>query len=72
MPPKGYKTITINQRTFDRMGLSSHLVTTELYLRLQEQADLQSLASKVTVVPETVRVYGPFSVKKERGEREKP
>jgi len=72
MPNTGYRSITIREETVVRMGLSSEKVMTELEKRLDEQTNLQKLASKITKAPEIVLVYSPFSVKKERGEREKP
>ncbi len=64
MPRGKYKSITINQKTLEKMGLSSGKVTYELEKRLEEQAELQSFALKITKVPQSVRVYGPFSMKK--------
>jgi len=63
-----FKSITINEKTFDRLGLSSQKVTDAIEKYLQERMELQSLASKITHVPESVRVYTPFSMKK-KGER---
>jgi len=65
-----FKSITINEKTFDRMGLTSQKVTYELEKHLEEQDKLRKFASQITHVPKTVRVYAPFSMKKER-EREK-
>ena len=64
MPGKGGKSITINEKVFKKMGLTSQKVTYEIEKRLEEQETLRKFASKITKVPETVRVYGPFSVKK--------
>lgn len=65
MPGNGAKSITINEKTFERMGLSSQKVTYEMEKRLEEQETLRKLASKITKIPVTVRVYGPFPIKRE-------
>lgn len=57
MPSGNHKSITINKLVFDKWNLSSQKVTYELEKRLEEKEKLKRFASKITKVPETVRVY---------------
>jgi len=66
MPTKEFKSITINKKTFDRLGLNSQKVSYELEKSLQEMETLRRFASKITKVPKTVRVYSPSMGKRER------
>lgn len=63
-----FKSITINENIFNKMGLTSKKVTYELEKHLEQQEKLEKFASKITHVPESVRVYVPFSMKKKGGE----
>lgn len=66
MPGKGGKSITINEKVFYKMGLTSKKVTYELEKRLEDQEAWRKFASKITKMPKTVRVYSPFTTKRER------
>jgi len=65
MPGKGHKSITINEKTFDRMELTSQKVTYEIEKLLEEEKTLRKFASKITHTPDTVRVYAPLTTKRE-------
>lgn len=51
------KTITINTTVCKKMKLSGSKVAYELEKHLVEQEKLRRFASKITKVPDTVRVY---------------
>ena len=64
MPKNGAKSITINEKVFDKMNLSSQKVSYFLEMSLEESKKLRKFASQITKVPETVRVYAPGKSKK--------
>lgn len=59
MPSSNHKSITLRKIVFDKMGLSSEKVSYLIEERLKEKEALRRFASKITKVPETVRVYSP-------------
>ena len=64
MPKNGAKSITINEKVFDKMNLSSQKVSFFLETYLEESEKLRRFTSKITTVPTTVRVYAPGELKK--------
>lgn len=68
MPREKFKSITVNEIVYKRLDLSSSKVHYLLKLSLDDSKKLRRLAAKITLVPETVRVYTNPMMKKKRGE----
>jgi len=62
-----FKSITVNEKIYDKFELSGPKVNYELNRIVEEKQKMRKFASKIKKYPETVRVYtNPFMEKKSR------
>lgn len=65
-----FKSITINEKIYDKFDLNSSKVTFELKRIMEEKQQIRKFASKIKKWPIKVRVYtNPLLERRERRER---